>query len=409
MGRATKPDDAFFDEAEAKPAKAKVPSKIEGFDFAKELGWAKPRDVLVPIRAVPTIFPQYDFVSGIGGHPLDRVVVVTGPSNHGKTIFCLGLIKSFIDGQHIAGLADVERTTTVDWVDSLLDASAKSSRLVALRPSTFEDMVEKARSFCNGVQRMREKGKLVENAGGLIVVDSMRKLVPQKILEIIEKEAVQKGNIDGMSGRAAQIKAMFNAAWLDELVPMLSDTGCSIVCIARESEKLDAKPWEKKSGQDFKITGGKALIFDSSLVLRITRKGWVQKANAKADGSFAKSDVYGERHAITVIKTKVAGKEDKQPVAYFHTSNGKLLPAGFDRARDLFELGIAFDLIKKNGAQFSLAGEHLGAGEHKSVVKLHEHPDMLATLDKDVRALFKDREPQLETGEVDEEPLPWEA
>ena len=48
------------------------------------------------MRAVPTIFPQYDRATRVGGHPIERWTTVHGPSNHGKTTFLHGLGASFL-------------------------------------------------------------------------------------------------------------------------------------------------------------------------------------------------------------------------------------------------------------------------------------------------------------------------
>ncbi len=48
-------------------------------------------EVVLNVEAVPTQFPDFDRVVGVGGLPTSRVVVVHGPSNNGKTSLSLGL------------------------------------------------------------------------------------------------------------------------------------------------------------------------------------------------------------------------------------------------------------------------------------------------------------------------------
>ena len=67
----------------------------------------------------------------------------------------------------------------------------------------------------------------------LIAIDSIRKLVPKKLFdELAKAEKADSGDkpkgrfakkpkgVDGYGGRAAQLKAALNAAWMDELVPL---------------------------------------------------------------------------------------------------------------------------------------------------------------------------------------------
>ena len=52
------------------------------------------REVLTLVKAVPTRFPQFDHATRVGGLPIERFMLLHGPSNHGKT---------GIGGQHVRG------------------------------------------------------------------------------------------------------------------------------------------------------------------------------------------------------------------------------------------------------------------------------------------------------------------
>ena len=64
-----------------------------------------------------------------------------------------------------------------------------------------------------------------------------------------------------------------NAAWFDELVPLLAQTGCAMCIITRESENTEAGMF----GEDFHVQGGKAPFYESSVVLRVMRDQWVRE------------------------------------------------------------------------------------------------------------------------------------
>jgi RecA/RadA recombinase len=346
------------------------------------------RDVLLKVEAVPTIFPWYDMGTRVGGHPLARFGIVHGPSNHGKTAFVLGLGLSFLNRDHFFGLIDAENTTPIDWVEKLMGPNADHPGFSAIRPTSYEETVDATREYLVGIGEAREKGQIPKDTTALVVVDSIRKLVPQNIWDKIQDIGAEgeKGSVDGMGGRAAQIKAAMNAAWLDEVTMLLQQTNTAMVVIARESQDVNADANKRKYGQDFKITGGGALVFDSSLGIRVTRKEWTRVGASKTDGG----TVVGEQHQVRIWKTKIGGKDDKHTDTYFHTSNGVQTPEGFDRARDVLELGMELAVVKSPGGawlSWSTPGKRWN-GKAAALKALAGDPEMLGALEREVRGQF---------------------
>jgi RecA/RadA recombinase len=323
-------------------------------------GWAPVADVLTEVRSVPTMWPQLDAATRVGGWPLQRIGLVHGPSAHGKTLFCHGLGRSFVERGSFYFLIDAEFTTDAAWLRKVMGPAAESPLVRAMRPSSYEETVDGVRSAVELVAKAREAGDVAPETSALVVVDSIRKLVPEKLSVAIRKGA-DKSGIDGMKGRAAQIKAGLNAAWMDELVPLLYHTGTTLVLIARESEATDTGPYK----QDWKLTGGKAIFYDSSLVCRIERASWVYQ------GSDEDKIVVGEKFRASLYKSKVAAKDGKATLFYFHTSNGRLTPEGFDRARDAVDLALEAGVLEKDQGDLvdSVSGEVLGP-LHDAVVGL---------------------------------------
>jgi len=357
-------------------------SKLKALgSVAQRLGGFKPaHSVLVNVRAVPTIFPWVNVVSQVGGWPTARFTLLHGESGDGKTEFALGLGLSFLMRGHFFAHVDAEQTTPFDWPLMLMGEHAKLPTYVAMRPKTFEETRSEVRRFCEVIAKARAEKEIEPETSALILVDSIRKLVPKNIWDELTKETEGKQargrngkakvrGVDGMGGRAAQIKAALNAAWLDELIPLLAQTDCAMACIARET--IDDEG-------DVKIGGGKALIYDSSMRVRIERDSYI--TNGK-DG--AEQVLYGEKRAVVVHKTKVAGREEKWPTAYYHSSNGKLegVPAGFDRPRDVLELALERKAVEVSGSWISFAGERLGQGVNKVVQVLHSRPDLTARVE----------------------------
>jgi recombination protein RecA len=341
--------------------------------------------VLKIVTAVPTCLVQLDHATRVNGFPIERFVLMSGPSNEGKTKAALALIGSFLKRGHMAMLVDAERTTPITWVRELIGAEADSDKFLAMRPSSYEETVEAVRKFATALKQEREAGRVHADTSALVVVDSIRKLVPKNIMAKIMKDT-EKNGVDGMGGRSAQIKAAMNAAWMDELIPLLEETRTSMLVIARETDDPDADMWDKRAGRDYKIGGGKALYYDSSMVLRVERAGYITEKFG--DGESQTSKVYGERHRITITKTKIAGREERQSICYFHTSNGMLYAEGFDPGRDLLELGERLGVVSKNGSWYAFDGQKIGNGAHAAAKAVAEDSEMLASLDKAVRSAF---------------------
>lgn len=361
-------------------ALAAVASKLAGFRPA--------HDVLVRVRAVRTVFPWLNLISRVGGWPTARFTLVHGRSSHGKTEFTHGIGRSFLAAEGFYMFGDAEHTTPFDWTETLLGPElARSPGFLAIRPASYEEMRGETRRFCDTFAEARESGEIDPETPALIAIDSIRKLVPEKIWDELTREAegkakrgrggrTQARGIDGMGGRAAQIKAALNAAWLDELIPLLAQTDVAMLCIARQTLDDDG---------NVKVGGGGALVYDSSMVVEIERDSLVTDG-----GEGVNAIVYGERHAVVVRKSKVAGREEKWPTAYYHSSNGRLVPAGFDRPRDLLDMAAEYGVVDKaGGGWLSLDGEKLGQGMNNVVKRLHADPDLLARLE----AAVLDRSP----------------
>lgn len=317
----------------AKKKSAAKRSKLGDFARIAEdfEGWAPARDVLTPVVSVPSIFCQLNAATRVNGWPTQRITLVHGPSNNGKTSLAIGLGLSFLRAGHFYFHVDAEMTTPEPWLVELMGKQSENPFFRALRPTSYEQTADRVRSAAEMLAEKREKGQLPDGIGGLFVVDSIQRLVPKRLMKKLEEE----GGLDGMEGRGAQYQAALNSQWMRELVPLLYHTGSSLLLIGRESENTKAK---SQYDRQWKLTGGMAPQYDSSLTARVTRS-WVKRGDS----------VVGEQHTVEIHKTKIGGRDDKATRCHFHVSNGKLAPAGYDRARDLYGLALVAGVFAKDG------------------------------------------------------------
>lgn len=343
--------------------------------------WRPARQVLTRVLSVPTIFPWLDYATRVRGFPTQRICVVHGPSAEGKTELALGLGLSFLMRGHFFLHVDAEYTTPATWLDGLMCGYVDSPLFLAKRPETYEQTVDAVREFLKTIIAAKAAKEIPADTSGLIVIDSLRKLTPENFIAKIAKQgsAGKEGaGVDGMKGMGAAVKAAMNANWFDELTPLLYRSGCAMLIIARESENRD-----KGNGiPDWKLTGGRAVLFEGSLMMRVERF-W------ETVGTYPNKETIGERHDVSIYKSKVAGKDDREEVFTFWTSNGKVAPEGFDQARDLLELGLVLEVVKASGAWFSY-GSVRWQGKEKAVKRLSSDAPLRAKLDAACRAAFEE-------------------
>jgi RecA/RadA recombinase len=383
---------AAADKARAKSLAA-VAKRFERFRPAAE--------VLTRVRAVPTRFVQFDHATRVGGLPIERFTLLHGPSQAGKTEFALGLEESFLARDHFVFHVDAERTTPITWCEELMGKLAGHPFFRAYKPTSYEATMMEVRQFLLAVAESKKAGEVPEDTSALIVVDSLDKLAPKDLAVEIMKYAKEDAE-DPKAGkdRSGMIKAKMNTSWMNEVVPLLEHSQAGFVAIAREMEDPEADMWARRAGTNYKVRGGKDIYYDSSMAIRVERESWITHGDGK------EREVYGERRRITIRKTKVAGKESKTVVCHYHASNGVLIPPGFDRARDVLELGKKLGVVEQKGSWLNVGGERIGSSEHNSVKVLAANLAWLDKIDAEVRARFADVAPvehvehDLETGEV---------
>lgn len=279
-------------------------------------------------KAVPTIFTSFNRASMLGGAPLSCVWLVHGPSAGGKTGLTVGLIKSvqnagglpvFIDAEHSADTERWFRMLGVDLKRCLYigRTSAGEKKI----PLTYEEIVDEVDGVMERYQEGKQKGTIAPGTPLLIVVDSISKMVPERLLTQLSKEGG-----DALKAGTGRLQAMMNTSWLLSLGPRVGDDDIIFACIAHEMDSQDSSPWTP----DFKVRGGQAIVYDSMMQVRVTYAGRVMDHAAPKGG---KPVQVGKRHRVLVLKNKVGPAYEE---AIFYTSNGKgLCPMGFDNSREV--------------------------------------------------------------------------
>jgi RecA/RadA recombinase len=332
-------------------------------------GWERASDALDTITSVRTIFPDFNRKVRVGGLPVRRIHTVHGPTHGGKTAFVLGLLRSFADGGHIAALVDAEHASGKEFVSELVGDLEAMPNFIAKRPSSYEDTIDAVDGF---LAYVKEAKRDQPGLRSICVVDSINKLVPRRELEKI----LSKGGSDELAkGHWGRYRAALNQTWLDHLVPMLSGADCALVLIAQEREEDAENSW---GAAQVKIKGGAALMFDSSLLIRVSKsKPMFEPSEPKEE------NIVGFMHKVRIHKSKVSHMDGRHTDCLFHLSNGRITPAGFDLARDTLHVGKQLNVVVASGSWLTWK-KRRWQGEARALAWLAQNNGALVELVADV-------------------------
>ncbi len=288
------------------------------------------------VEVIPTGSLGLDLALGIGGMPKGRVVEIYGPESSGKTTLALqvvaqaqkqGLACAFIDAEHALDPSYAEK----------LGINVKE--LVISQPDSGEQALEIADTLVRS------------GAIGVLVIDSVAALVPRAELE---------GDM-GDSHMGLHARLMSQA--LRKLTGSTSKTNCMVVFINQTRLKIGVV-----FGNPETTTGGLALKFYASVRVEIRRTGAIK------DGE----QVIGNHTRAKIVKNKMAPP--------FRTVEFDILYGrGISKLGEVVDMGIANNLIEKNGVWLAYKGERIGQGRQNAVNWLANNPRVAAALETAIR------------------------
>lgn len=295
---------------------------------------------VVPVQVISSGSISIDTALGVGGFPRGRVVEVFGPESSGKTTITLQVIAEAQKAGGTAAFIDAEHALDPIYARKL---GVDTDNLLVSQPDNGEQALEIANSL------------IASGAIDVVVIDSVAALVP-------------KAELDGEMGDSHMgLHARLMSQALRKLTAVVSRTNTCLIFINQVREKIGVM-----FGNPETTTGGRALKFYSSVRLEIRRTGPIK------DGDV----IIGNRTKVKVVKNKVA--------APFREAEFDILfGEGTSREGDLLDTGVARGLVEKSGSWFSYKGERIGQGRENARQFLKAHPEAVARLDSELRALLK--------------------
>ena len=293
------------------------------------------------VEAIPTGSLSLDVALGIGGIPRGRIIEVYGPESSGKTTLTLHMIA---EAQKLGGEAafiDAEHALDPVYAKKL---GVDIDNLIVSQPDTGEQALEIAEALVRS------------GALDIIVVDSVAALVP-------------KAEIDGDMGDShIGLQARLMSQALRKLAGAINKSKSVIVFINQLREKVGVM-----FGNPETTPGGRALKFYASVRLDIRKIEQI-----KQDG-----EVVGNRAKVKIVKNKVAPpfREAEFDIVY-----GK----GISKSGNILDLAVNLDIVEKSGSWFSYDGTRIGQGRENAKKYFEENPEIMAEVEKKVRAKFNE-------------------
>ncbi|MBH1980364.1 recombinase RecA [Candidatus Saccharibacteria bacterium] len=297
-----------------------------------KLGEAKRADVELLSSGALSI----DLALG-GGYPKGRIIEIYGPESSGKTTLTLHAIAEIQREGGTAAFIDAEHALDPSYARKL---GVDTDNLLVSQPDNGEQALEIAETLVRS------------NAVDLIVIDSVAALVPQ-------------AEIDGDMGDSHMgLQARLMSQALRKLTGIINKSKATVIFINQIRMKIGVM-----FGNPETTTGGNALKFYASVRIDIRRTGQIKVGD----------DILGNRTKVKVVKNKIA---PPFRIAEFDIMYNE----GISRTGDILDLAVLHGIVGKSGAWFDYGDEKIGQGRDKTKEFLKSNPELLAEIDKKVRA-----------------------
>ncbi|MBR3594641.1 recombinase RecA [Candidatus Saccharibacteria bacterium] len=313
-------------------------TKTFGDGSIMKLGDAKKIDV----QLIPSGSLSLDLALG-GGYPKGRIIEIYGPESSGKTTLTLHAIAEIQKQGGTAAFIDAEHALDPAYAKRI---GVDTANLLISQPDNGEQALE----ICETLVR--------SGAVDLIVVDSVAALVPQ-------------AEIDGDMGDSQMgLQARLMSQAMRKLTGIISKSKATVIFINQIRMKIGVM-----FGNPETTTGGNALKFYASVRLDIRRIGQIKEGD----------NITGNRTKVKVVKNKIA--------APFRTAEFDIMyNEGISKVGDVLDLAVSYGIMDKAGAFLKYNGETLGQGREAVKKLFREKPELMAEIEKKVRAEAARRE-----------------
>lgn len=316
-------------------------SKIEK-DFGKGSIMRMGDEQVEDVDVIPTGSIGLDAALGVGGYPRGRIIEIYGPESSGKTTLA---IHAIAEAQKQGGIA------------AFIDAEHAFDRFYAQKLGVDVDNLWISQPD-NGEQALEIADQLIRSSAiDILVVDSVAALTPKKEIE------------GEMGDSAVGLQARLMSQALRKLTSTISKTNTCCIFINQLREKIGIM-----FGNPETTTGGNALKFYASVRLDIRKTTQVKNGD----------QVLGNNVRVKVVKNKVAPPFRKAEVEI-------TFGEGINKAGEIVDLGVEYNIIQKSGSWFSYNGTKLAQGREATKAMIKDNPELAEELEGLIKQAIADK------------------
>lgn len=287
------------------------------------------------IGVIPTGSLALDMALGVGGIPLGRVIEIFGKEATGKTTLSLHIVAEAQKQGKNAAFVDAEHALDLDYARRI---GVDVKKLIVSQPGSAEEALQIVESLVRS------------GIVGVIVVDSVAALVPQKEIE------------GEMGDQQIGLQARLMSRACRKLSGITAKSQTVIVFLNQTRMKIGIM-----FGNPETTPGGLALKFYSSVRINLSRRASLKRGE----------EVVGSRVIAKVVKNKVAPPFKRVEFNIYYNR-------GISREDDLIALGLEKGLITRSGTWYKYQNEKIGQGLEKAGLYLREHPKTAKELEKNI-------------------------
>ena len=260
-------------------------------------------------RFIPTLFTSYNRMTGLGGHPLRRLLAVHGKNQTGKSVLAIGIAESCRRHGHVPIIYEAEWSAEKRWMNNLIKGEAAGLKM----PGNLDELIADMQQNLVNLAKAKKDGDIEEDIGCCFVVDTLTKLIPREQLETILEKGISKGY---------SMQAQWISIWSKIIVPQIYRSNSSLIIVLQERQNIGAPKFAKQR----KVTLGEALLYDVSQRIECTYSKAVER-NGK---------VVAHQFFYCMEKNKSDGNTSQEGSFFTSTGEGDV-PPGFDVVREALE------------------------------------------------------------------------
>lgn len=276
------------------------------------------------IDVIPTGILPLDVALDVGGMPRGRIVEIYGHEASGKTTLAQYVVAAAQRLGDTCAYVDMEHALDPIYAEL---CGVNVDKLLLSQPNSGEQALDIVESFIRS-------GKI-----GVVVVDSVSALVPQKELE------------GEMGDASVGLQARLMSQAMRKLSGVVKKSNTLLIFINQIRQKIGVL-----YGSPDTTSGGLALKFYSSIRMEVRRSTYIK------DGR----NNIGNEIVIKVTKNKVGRPFKEARIALIY---GK----GIDKLGGMLDIALEVGTLERRGAYYYLYGEQIGQGKEAALEFLQEN------------------------------------